>query len=89
MCPPHHHHHHHTPTHPSPGLEYEAFLYQQLEAAGVPFWSEAELRDRGLFKTPDALLQVRGASGGGGYVRIGLYRLKDAERHGMTAASEC
>lgn len=46
-----------TPTHIE-GLEHEARLYACLAAAGVPFWREAELRARGLFKTPDALLQV-------------------------------
>jgi hypothetical protein len=41
------------------GLEHEARLYACLDAAAIPYWSEAQLRARGLFKTPDALLQVR------------------------------
>lgn len=40
------------------GLEHEAALYAELRRAGVPHWTEADLRARGLYKTPDALLQV-------------------------------
>jgi CDAN1-interacting nuclease 1 len=42
----------------STGLEHEARLYECLQAAGIAFWSEEQLRARGMFKTPDALLQV-------------------------------
>ncbi|KAJ9508960.1 hypothetical protein QJQ45_028291, partial [Haematococcus lacustris] len=41
------------------GLEYELLLEQQLRAAGIAaFWTEAELRSQGCFKTPDIRLQV-------------------------------
>ncbi|KAL6763291.1 hypothetical protein V8C86DRAFT_2498203 [Haematococcus lacustris] len=41
------------------GLEYELLLEQQLRAAGITaFWTEAELRSQGCFKTPDIRLQV-------------------------------
>lgn len=43
---------------PSPGLEYELLLSQELTAARVPFWTEADLRLQGLHKTPDARLKV-------------------------------
>eukprot|EP00775_Hariotina_reticulata_P010604 gene10604-10762_t len=39
------------------GLEFEARLYQQLQEAEIPYWNEQQLREKGLFKTPDALLQ--------------------------------
>jgi hypothetical protein len=41
-----------------PGLHYEAKLSQQLEAAGLSFWTEDALRSKGFFKTPDAKLQA-------------------------------
>lgn len=40
------------------GLEYELVLYHVLEDMGLSFWTEAELREQGLFKTPDAWLKV-------------------------------
>ena len=40
------------------GLEYEELLAQKLRALGVPFLSEEQLKQRGDFKTPDALLPV-------------------------------
>jgi hypothetical protein len=40
------------------GLEHEAKLYAELARADIPFWTEQQLRQKGLFKTPDALLQV-------------------------------
>lgn len=46
-----------------PGLEHEAKLYAELARADIPFWTEQQLRQKGLFKTPDALLQVRGCCG--------------------------
>lgn len=57
------------------GHEGEAALAAALRRAGVPFWTESDLRARGLFKTPDAWLQAPAAvrvrrgwkrSGGGG-----------------------
>jgi hypothetical protein len=44
------------------GLEHEAKLYAELARADIPFWTEQQLRQKGLFKTPDALLQVRAYS---------------------------
>lgn len=41
------------------GLEHEALLCDHLQQQDIPFWSEEQLKARGLFKTPDALLQVR------------------------------
>jgi hypothetical protein len=46
---------------PPTGLEHEAALYAALGRAGVAHWSEQELRDKGMYKTPDALLQVFGS----------------------------
>jgi hypothetical protein len=43
------------------GHEGEAALGAALRRAGVPFWTEADLRARGLFKTPDAWLQAPAA----------------------------
>ncbi|PNH12687.1 hypothetical protein TSOC_000386 [Tetrabaena socialis] len=40
------------------GLEYELYLQQRLAEAGVPFWSEGELRQLGFHKTPDCKLKV-------------------------------
>lgn len=40
------------------GLEHEAALYAALKQAGVAHWNEQDLRDKGMYKTPDALLQV-------------------------------
>lgn len=40
------------------GVEHERQLYERLNAAGIAYWPEDVLRDRGFFKTPDALLQV-------------------------------
>lgn len=42
------------------GLEYELLLSQELTSAGVPFWTEADLRLQGLHKTPDARLKAGG-----------------------------
>ncbi len=41
------------------GAEYELRLQQRMSAAGLAFWSEGELRQMGLHKTPDCKLQVR------------------------------
>ena len=40
------------------GLEYEGVLQRKLRAAGIPFWSEDELRAQDALKTPDVQLQV-------------------------------
>ena len=46
------------------GLEHEALLLQKLEAAGVSFWTEDQLRAQGALKTPDVQLKVPIAVGG-------------------------
>jgi len=40
------------------GIQYEQKLNQMLADAGIAFWTEEHLRDKGFFKTPDAKLQV-------------------------------
>lgn len=40
------------------GLEYEMRLNKHLKDLQIPFWSEEDLRKKGFFKTPDALLQI-------------------------------
>eukprot|EP00891_Asterochloris_glomerata_P007023 jgi/Astpho2/7023/Aster-01876 len=42
------------------GTQYEAVLNSKLADLGIEFWTEANLREQGYFKTPDALLQVDG-----------------------------
>jgi hypothetical protein len=42
----------------SAGDEYEVKLYDALEAAGIAYWTEKNLRDSGHHKTPDARLRV-------------------------------
>ena len=44
------------------GLEHERKLGQMLTEAGIAFWTEEHLRNKGFFKTPDAKLQVCGLS---------------------------
>ena len=43
------------------GVEHEHKLNQMLTDAGIAFWTEEDLRDKGFFKTPDAKLQVCGS----------------------------
>lgn len=38
------------------GIQYEIILEEQLRAKGIPFETEAELRERGTSRTPDILL---------------------------------
>ena len=40
------------------GVEHERKLNQMLTDAGIAFWTEEDLRNKGFFKTPDAKLQV-------------------------------
>ena len=40
------------------GIQYEQKLNKMLADAGIAFWTEEHLRDKGFFKTPDAKLQV-------------------------------
>lgn len=40
------------------GVDHEQKLNQMLTNAGIAFWTEGHLRDKGFFKTPDAKLQV-------------------------------
>lgn len=42
------------------GLEYELLLTEYLTALDIPFYTEADLRVQGYFKTPDVWLQVAG-----------------------------
>lgn len=42
------------------GVEHEHKLNQMLDDAGIAFWTEEHLRNKGFFKTPDAKLQVCG-----------------------------
>lgn len=42
----------------SAGREFEARLESFLAAAGVPHWTETQLRAKGFVRTPDARLQV-------------------------------
>jgi hypothetical protein len=42
----------------SAGRQYEAKLYECLTQAGIAYWTEDDLRDKGFHKTPDAKLQV-------------------------------
>lgn len=47
-----------TQSHYFTGLQYEQKLNRMLADAGIAFWTEEHLRDKGFFKTPDAKLQV-------------------------------
>lgn len=40
------------------GVEHELKLNQMLTDAGIAFWTEEDLRNKGFYKTPDAKLQV-------------------------------
>ncbi|KAL3158521.1 hypothetical protein ABBQ38_010749 [Trebouxia sp. C0009 RCD-2024] len=40
------------------GVDHEHKLNQMLADAGIAFWTEEELRNKGFYKTPDAKLQV-------------------------------
>ena len=40
------------------GAEHEHKLNKMLADAGIAFWTEDDLRNKGFFKTPDAKLQV-------------------------------
>ena len=40
------------------GIQHEQKLNKMLADAGIAFWTEEHLRDKGFFKTPDAKLQV-------------------------------
>jgi hypothetical protein len=62
------------------GLEHEAKLYAELARADIPFWTEQQLRQKGLFKTPDALLQVRPAGHSQGS-RCACSCIADASSH--------
>jgi hypothetical protein len=42
----------------SEGLEHEMLLEKNLASLGVSFWTEADLRAQGFFKTPDVWLKV-------------------------------
>lgn len=40
------------------GAEHEDKLNNMLTEAGIAFWTEDDLRNKGFYKTPDAKLQV-------------------------------
>ena len=40
------------------GVDHENLLNQMLAGAKIAFWTEEDLRAKGFFKTPDAMLQV-------------------------------